>query len=64
MIQAVREVNQAVNNNDEEALTIALSNKAAKLTGFTKENGSWYMKLLEEKRNIKQEVFSALPWWP
>lgn len=64
VIQAVREVNQAVNNNDEEALTIALSNKAAKLTGFTKENGSWYMKLLEEKRNIKQEVFSALPWWP
>lgn len=55
LIQAVREVNQAVNNNDEEALTIALSNKAAKLTGFTKENGSWYMKLLEEKRNIKQE---------
>ncbi|XP_058972434.2 ras GTPase-activating-like protein IQGAP1 [Pocillopora verrucosa] len=55
LIQAVREVNQAVNNNDEEALTIALSNKAAKLTGFTKENRSWYMKLLEEKRNIKQE---------
>ena len=56
MIQAVREVNQAVNNNDEEALTIALSNKAAKLTGFTKENRSWYMKLLEEKRNITAKI--------
>ncbi|XP_022784321.1 ras GTPase-activating-like protein IQGAP1 [Stylophora pistillata] len=55
LIQAVREVNQAVNNNDEEALIIALSNKAAKLTGLTKENGSWYMKLLKEKRNLKQK---------
>ena len=54
--QAVKEINEALNNNREEALTLALSNRAARLSGVVGENGSWYMKMLEEKRKIKQEV--------
>ena len=56
MSQAVKEINEALNNNSEEALTLALSNRAARLSGVVGENGSWYMKMLEEKRKIKQEV--------
>lgn len=57
MNKAVKEINEALNNNSEEALTLALSNKAARLSGVVGENGSWYMKMLEEKRTIKQQVF-------
>lgn len=56
MNQAVKEINEALNNNREEALTLALSNRAARLSDVVGENGSWYMKMLEEKRKIKQEV--------
>ena len=56
MNQAVKEINEALNNNSEEALTLALSNSAASLSGVVGENGSWYIKMLEEKRKIKQEV--------
>lgn len=56
MNQAVKEINEALNNNSEEALTLALSNRAARLSGVVGETGSWYMKMLEEKRKIKQEV--------
>ena len=56
VVQAVKEINHAVNSKDEEALTLALSNRAARLSGFATENGSWCMKMLEEKRKIKQEV--------
>jgi len=55
--QAVKEINEAISSNNEEALTSGLSNKAARLSGVTKENGSWYMKMLEEKRKIKEQVF-------
>lgn len=58
--QAVKEINHAINSKDEEALTLALSNRAARLSGFATENGSWCMKMLEEKRKIKQEVFQQL----
>lgn len=58
--QAVKEINEAVNNNSEEALSVALSNRAARLSGVLVENGSWYMKMLDEKRKIKQEVFRQL----
>ena len=58
--QAVKEINEALNNNSEEALTLALSNRAARLSGVVGENGPWYMKMLEEKRKIKQEVFQQL----
>ena len=54
--QAVKEINKALNSNSEEALALALSNRAARLSGVVGENGSWYMKMLEEKRKIKQEV--------
>lgn len=54
--QAVKEINEALNSNSEEALALALSNRAARLSGVVGENGSWYMKMLEEKRKIKQEV--------
>lgn len=57
MNQAVKEINEALNNNNEDALTLALSNRAARLSGVVGENGSWYMKMLEEKKKIKQEVF-------
>ncbi|KAJ7389582.1 hypothetical protein OS493_030266 [Desmophyllum pertusum] len=52
---AVKEINKALNSNNEEALTLALSNRAARLTGFVGQNQTWYMKMLEEKRKIKQQ---------
>ena len=55
--QAVKEINEALNNSNEDALTLALSNRAAQLSGVVGDNGSWYMKMLEEKKKIKQEVF-------
>lgn len=60
MTQAVKEINEALNSNNEEALTLALSNRAARLSGVVEDNGSWYMKMLEEKRKIKQEVLHQL----
>lgn len=60
MNQAVKEINEALNNNSEDALTLALSNRAARLSGVVGENASWYMKMLDEKRKIKQEVFHQL----
>ena len=60
MNQAVKEINEALNNNNEEALSLAMSNRAARLCGVVGENGSWYMKMLEEKSKIKQEVFYQL----
>lgn len=56
MNQAVKDINEAVSSNDEEALASALSNRAARLSAITKERGSWYMKMLEEKRRIKEQV--------
>ena len=57
MIQAVKEINEAVGSSNEEGLTSALCNRAARLSGVTEENASWYMKMLEEKRKIIQQVF-------
>ena len=59
MNQAVKDINEAINSNDEEALTLALSNRAARLSAITKENRSWYLKMLEEKRRIKEQVCSS-----
>ena len=54
--QAIKEINEAIRDNNEEVLTSLLCNSAAKLSGVTTENRSWYMKMLEEKRTIKEQV--------
>lgn len=53
---AVQEINEAISSNNEETLSTALSNKEAGLSGVVKENISWYMKMLGEKKKINQEV--------
>ena len=56
MNQAVKDINEAISSNDEEALISGLCNRAARLSDVSKENASWYMKMLEEKGKIKQQV--------
>ena len=56
MFLAVQEINEAISRNNEESLSTALSNREAGLAGVVKENISWYMKMLGQKRKINQEV--------
>ena len=56
MFLAVQEINEAISCNNEESLSTALSNREAGLAGVVKENISWYMKMLGQKRKINQEV--------
>ena len=53
---AVQEINEAISSNSEETLSTALSNKEAGLAGVVKENISWYMKMLGQKRKTNEEV--------
>ena len=52
--QAVKEINGAITSKNEEVLLPALCKKAARLSGVSTEIGSWYMKVLGEKREIKE----------
>ena len=54
--QAVQEINEAITSKNEEALSLALSNREARLSGFEKGNVSWYMKVLDQKGKVKQQV--------
>lgn len=53
--QAVQEINEAITSKNEEALSLALSNREARLSGFEKGNVSWYMKVLDQKGKVKQQ---------
>ncbi|XP_015773072.1 PREDICTED: ras GTPase-activating-like protein IQGAP1, partial [Acropora digitifera] len=57
---AVQEINEAISSNNEETLSTALSNKEAGLAGVVKENISWYMKMLGQKRKTNQEERGVL----
>lgn len=60
MNQAVKEINGAVSSKNEEVLLPALCNTAARLSGVSNENGSWYMKMLGEKKEIKELQVSII----
>ncbi|XP_074632574.1 ras GTPase-activating-like protein IQGAP1 isoform X3 [Acropora palmata] len=57
---AVQEINEAISSNNEETLSTALSNKEAGLAGVVKENISWYMKMLGQKRKTNEEERGVL----
>lgn len=57
---AVQEINEAISSNKEETLSTALSNKEAGLAGVVKENISWYMKMLGQKRKTNEEERGVL----
>ena len=60
MNQAVKEINGAISSKNEEVLLPALCNKAARLSGVSTENRSWYMKMLGEKKEIKELQVSII----
>lgn len=60
MNQAVKEINGAIHSKNEEVLLPTLCNTAARLSGVSTENGSWYMKMLGEKKEIKELQVSII----
>ena len=60
MNQAVKEINGAIRSKNEEVLLPTLCNMAARLSGVSTENGSWYMKMLGEKKEIKEQQVSII----
>ena len=53
-------INRALDTNDLDALSRALEDNTAGLSGVTADNGQWYMQALLEQKRVKQEVPSAL----
>ena len=60
MNQAVKEINGAIHSKNEEVLLPTLCNTAARLSGVSTENGNWYMKMLGEKKEIKEQQVSII----
>ncbi|KAK3731414.1 hypothetical protein QZH41_003596 [Actinostola sp. cb2023] len=53
--RSVQQINKLLDSDDAPALLTALSEKSAKLSSVEDQNASWYLQMLREKRQVKQE---------
>ncbi|XP_031561536.1 ras GTPase-activating-like protein IQGAP1 isoform X2 [Actinia tenebrosa] len=54
--KSINNINSMLDGEDLEALIAALSDKSAGLRNVDGQNGPWYLMMLREKRQVKQET--------
>ncbi|XP_020902144.1 ras GTPase-activating-like protein IQGAP1 isoform X2 [Exaiptasia diaphana] len=52
--RSLQEINSLLDGDDAEALCAALSDKSAQLRNVDRQNATWYLQMLKEKRKVKQ----------